>query len=84
MCEKSMNYVNWVLFIAAILATLLVSFRISQGLITGTVCLGRLCNAQASQPFWYWANLGMYTIAIPALISAGKRLRKEIRAYKPT
>ena len=84
MFEKSMNYVNWVLFITAILATLLVSFRIAQGLITGTVCIGRVCNAQASQPFWYWAYLVTYSIAIPALIFAGKRLRKEIRAYKPT
>jgi hypothetical protein len=84
MFEKSMNYVNWVLFIAVILATLLVSFRIAQGIITGTVCLGRLCNTQASQPFWYWADLSLYSIGIPVLISAAKRLWNEIRAYKPT
>ena len=84
MFEKSMNYVNRVLFVAVILATLLVSFRIVQGLITNTVCLGRLCNSQATQPFWYWADLGTYSIGIPILIFAAKRLWKEIRAYKPT
>lgn len=82
--EKSMNYVNWVLFIAAILATLLVSFRIVQGLITNTVCLGRLCNSQATQPFWYWADLGIYSIGFPILISAAKRLWKEIHACNPS
>ena len=84
MFEKLMNYVNWVLFVALVLATLLIFFRIAQGLITGTVCLGGSCNAQDSQPFWYWAKLAMYAIVILALISASKRLRKEIRAYKPT
>lgn len=84
MFEKSMNFVNWALFIAVILATLLVSFRIAQGLITSTVCLGRLCNSQATQPFWYWAVLGIYSIGIPVLITAAKRLWKEIRAHKPT
>ena len=84
MFEKAMNYINWVLLVAVILAALLVSFRIVQGLTTSTVCLGRLCNSQTTQPFWYWADLGIYGIGIPVLISAAKRLWKEIRAYKPT
>ena len=77
MFEKSMNYVNWVLFIAAILATLLVSFRIVQGLITNTVYLGRLCNSQAIQPFLYWADLGIYSIGSLSLFRLPKGYGKK-------
>jgi hypothetical protein len=76
-----MHYIDWVLFIATISAMLLVAFRIIQGIVKGAICLGQ-CALQSTQPVLFWLDICVYSIAVLVLISASKRLWKEIQGYK--
>jgi hypothetical protein len=81
MFEKTMYYMNWILFIVSFVAMIVVSFPIVQGLSTDIVCLGRQCASQATHPDWYWINLSMYSVGILVLVLFARRQWKEIRAY---
>ena len=79
-----MHYMNWILFVVSFVAMIVVSFRIVQGLDTGTVCLGCQCASKATHPDWYWIDLCMYSVGILVLVLFARRQWKGIRAYNQT